>query len=87
MPFNLKISQNLNYNDETFKIQLHFDFLQIFYGTTMKQRVQKLCTTRSIKKDKSASSRLKSNVKMLGKRSGKTPDVQVKLKNAIKLKT
>ena len=53
----------------------------------MKQRVQKLCTTRSIKKDKSASSRLKSNVKMLGKRSEKTPDVQVKLKNAIKLKT
>ena len=26
--------------------------VQIFYGLTMKRKVQKLCTTRSIKKDK-----------------------------------
>ena len=29
-----------------------FQFLQIFYGLTMKQKVQKLYTTRSFKKDK-----------------------------------
>ena len=36
----------------TYKFLLYFDFLQIFYGLTKKPTVQKLYSTRLIKKDK-----------------------------------
>ena len=36
MPFYFRKSK---LNDETFKISLYFDFLQIFYGLTMKPKV------------------------------------------------
>ena len=39
-------------NDQTSKILLYLDFLQILYKLAMKQKVQKLYTTRSNKKYK-----------------------------------
>ena len=39
-------------NNEAFKIWLYFAFLQIFYGLTMGRKIQKLHSTKSVKKDK-----------------------------------
>ena len=40
------------FNNETLNVLLYSDFLQILYGLTMKPKVQKLYTTRLIKKNR-----------------------------------
>ena len=51
MPFYLEMSKNITQRRDIYDTVI-FRFLQIFYGLTMKRKVQKLYTTRSIKKDK-----------------------------------
>ena len=51
MPFYLEMSKNITQQRDIYDTVI-FRFLQIFYGLTMKRKVQKLYTTRSIKKDK-----------------------------------
>ena len=45
------MSKNITQQRDIYETVI-FRFLQIFYGLTMKRKVQKLYTTRSIKKDK-----------------------------------
>ena len=51
MPFYLEMSKNTTQQRDIYDIVI-FPFLQIFYGLTMKRKVIKVYTTRSIKKDK-----------------------------------
>ena len=51
MPFYLQMSKNITQQREVYDTVI-FRFFQNLYGLTMKRKVQKLYTTRSIKKDK-----------------------------------
>ena len=42
MPFYFKMSNKFKLNKDTYKILLYFNFLQIFYGLTMKPKVYKV---------------------------------------------
>ena len=64
MPFYLEMSKNITQQRDIYD-KVIFRFLQIFYGLTMKRKVYKLYTTRSIKKTKRTKSRLKRKRKML----------------------
>ena len=50
MSFYLQMSKNITQHRDIYDTVI-FRFLQIFYGLTMERKVEKLYTTRSIKKD------------------------------------
>ena len=64
MPFYLEMSKNTTQQRDIYDIVI-FRFLQIFYGLTMKRKVYKLYTTRSIKKDKKDKEETQKRNKML----------------------